>query len=123
MKKTFKLTHEKIKPARLADAIKHEVKKYLKRERKRALPKGADFWDFDCRFGADIENSEVIHVAEISKSIDQAQADALTSFYLEVLAKPATRQVREDEEYDDEDDFDEEYVEEEYDEDEIQNDK
>ena len=91
MKKTFKLTHEKIKPARLADAIKHEVKKYLKRERKRALPKGADFWDFDCKYGADEANSVIIHVAEIDKSISQAEADNLESFYLEIIAKPATR--------------------------------
>ncbi|GKT11330.1 MAG: hypothetical protein ISEC1_P0293 [Thiomicrorhabdus sp.] len=121
MKKTFKLTHDKIKPARLADAIKHEVKKYLKRERKRVLPKDADFWDFDCRFGADIDNSEVIHVAEINKSIDKAEADAVTSFYLEILAKPATRQVRAEEEYSEDNDFDgepeEDYIEEAYDED------
>jgi hypothetical protein len=91
MKKTFKITHGKIKPERQFEAMKHEVKKYLKRERKRALPKGADFWDFDCKFGADADNSEVIHVAEINQSINQAQADNLESFYLEILAKPATR--------------------------------
>lgn len=107
MKKTFKLTHEKIKTPRLVEAIKHEVKKYLKRERKRALPADADFWDFDCRFGSDAESSEVIHQAEINKYIDQAEADALSSFYLEILAKPATRQVRADEEYDDDYDAEE----------------
>ena len=39
MKKTFKLTHEKIKPARLVEKFKYEVKKYVKRERRRSLPK------------------------------------------------------------------------------------
>jgi hypothetical protein len=91
MKKTFKLTHEKIQPARLADAIKSEVKKYIKRERKTALPKNADFWDFACRFGNDADSSEVIHVAEINKYIDKAEAEQLESFYLEILAKPAVR--------------------------------
>jgi len=91
MKKTFKLTHEKIKPARLVDAIKNEVKKYLKRERNRALPAEADFWDFDCRYGADAESSVVIHVKEINKHIDKALAEQLETFYLEILAKPATR--------------------------------
>ena len=38
MKKTFKLTHKKIKLPRLVEAIKHEVKKYIKRERRRELP-------------------------------------------------------------------------------------
>ena len=49
MKKTFRLTHEKIQPARLMESIKNEVRKYLKRERAKKLPEGADFWDFDCR--------------------------------------------------------------------------
>jgi len=59
MKKTFKLTHQKLKLPRLVDAIKHEVKKYIKRERRRVLPEGADYWDFDCRFGTDEASSEV----------------------------------------------------------------
>ena len=33
MKKTFKLTHPKIKPARLIEAVRRDVKKY-KKERK-----------------------------------------------------------------------------------------
>ncbi len=91
MKKTFKLTHEKIKRPRLVDAIKHEVKKYLKRERRRALPDDADYWDFDCRFGKDEASSEVIHLSEINKSIDWAESEQLETFYLEILAKPCQR--------------------------------
>ncbi|MDH5485757.1 MAG: DUF6172 family protein, partial [Gammaproteobacteria bacterium] len=30
MKKTFKLSHEKLKLPRLVESIKHEVKKYIK---------------------------------------------------------------------------------------------
>lgn len=91
MKKTFNLTHEKIKLPRLVDAIKHEVKKYLKRERKRTLPEDADYWDFDCRFGVDEESSGVIHVSEINKSINWAESENLDSFYLEVVAKSCSR--------------------------------
>ena len=101
MKKTFKLTHEKTPTPRLVEAIKHEVSKYLKRERRRALPKGADFWDFDCRFGNDAESSEVIHVASINKHISQAEADALDTFYLEIIARPEARQFEEREEEED----------------------
>ena len=53
MKKTFVLSHPKIKLPRLVDSIRHEVKKYLRRERNKQVPDGADFWDFDCRFGTD----------------------------------------------------------------------
>lgn len=91
MKKTFKLKHDKLKLPRLVEAIKHEVKKYIKRERRRALPEGADYWDFDCRFGVDEASSEVIHLSEINKLISWAEAEQLESFYLEIMARPCRR--------------------------------
>jgi len=91
MKKTFKLSHEKIKLPRLVEAIKHEVKKYIKRERRRELPEDADYWDFDCRFGTDEATSKVIHMSEINKSIDWAEAEQLETFYLEIMVKPCRR--------------------------------
>ena len=51
MKKTFQLQVEGKHPDRLLEAIKHDIRKYLKRERRRDVPAGADFWDFDCKFG------------------------------------------------------------------------
>jgi uncharacterized protein DUF6172 len=91
MKKTFSLTHPKIKVPRLVEAIKFEVKKYIKRERNKPLPEDVDFWDFDCRYGADEASSEVIHVAAITEFIDQAETKKLESFYLEILSKPGRR--------------------------------
>jgi len=91
MKKTFKLTHEKLKTPRLVESIKHEVKKYIKRERRRELPDNADYWDFDCRFGKEEQTSEVIHMSEINKSISWAESEKLESFYLEILVKPCQR--------------------------------
>jgi len=91
MRKTFQMTHPKIKVPRLVEAIKHEVKKYLKRERRKTLPPNVDFWDFDCRYGADEASSEAIHVAAINKFISQAESEQLESFYLEILAKPGHR--------------------------------
>ncbi|MGB0744732.1 MAG: DUF6172 family protein, partial [Opitutales bacterium] len=38
MKKTFPLTHSKIKPERQLEAVKGEISKYLKRERRKKLP-------------------------------------------------------------------------------------
>lgn len=94
MKKTFLLTHKKIKTPRLIDSIKHEVKKYLKRERNKALPDGADFWDFDCKYGHSEDKAEVIHVSALNKSIDDAAEHELESFYMEILAKPAKRTAK-----------------------------
>jgi len=91
MKKTFLLTHKKIKTPRLIDSIKHEVKKYLKRERNKQLPDGADFLDFDCKYGHTEDTAEEIHVSSLNKSIDDAAQHELASFYIEILAKPGYR--------------------------------
>ena len=99
MKKTFKLTHPKIKVPRLVEAIKYEVKKYLRRERRKALPKGAGFWDFDCRMGVDEESSEPVHVYDINKAIDHAESKQFESFYLEILAKPGKQKKKPREEH------------------------
>ncbi len=88
MKKTFSLIHPKIKPARLVDRIKFDVKKYLKRERGKSLPEGVDFWDFDCKYGPTEKEAKTIKTFEITKSIDIAESTQLESFYLEILAKP-----------------------------------
>ncbi|MFQ3236674.1 MAG: hypothetical protein ACI9C4_002247 [Paraglaciecola sp.] len=92
MKKTFVLSHPKIKLPRLIDAIKFEVKKYLRRERNKSIPDGADFWDFDCRFGIDKDNADVIHLGSINQHIDEAEKNELESFYLEILAKPGNKE-------------------------------
>lgn len=91
MKKTFKLIHAKIKYPRLIEAAKHDVKKYIKREQRKTLPEGVDFWDFDCRFGHTEEEAKTIHISEINKCIDEAEELQLESFYLEILAKKGLR--------------------------------
>jgi len=94
MKKTFKLSHPKIKVARLVDSVRCDVKRYLKRERKKELPKGVDFWDFDCKFGANSKEAEVVAVADIGKSIDEAEKQQFDALYIEILAKPGHRVER-----------------------------
>ena len=94
MKKTFDLTHEKIKLPRMVEAARAEVNKYLKRERRKQLPEGVDFWDFDCKFGFTEAEAKVIHVAEITECINQVAQKELTSFYLEILAKKGIRKKK-----------------------------
>lgn len=91
MKRTFQLTHPKIKRDRLIEGVRHEINKYIKRERRKTLPEGVDFWDFACRFGHSEEDAKVIHLAEITKSIDKVAALELESFYVEILARPGHR--------------------------------
>jgi len=102
MKKTFELTHPKIKQARRVDAVKHELKKYVKRERNKTRPAGVDYWDFDCKFGNTEAEAEVVHLSQINKLIDKTQEENLTSFYVEILVKPGYRQSQDmSDEYDD----------------------
>ena len=94
MKKTFLLNVAGKHPDRLLDTIKHEVRKYLKRERRRTLPEGVDFWDFDCKFGPEPNAAQAAHVAELVKLIDAAAKEGAQSFYLEILAKHGHRKAR-----------------------------
>ena len=95
MKKTFELSHPKIKPARQVDAIKHELKKYVKRERNKQLPIDADYWDFDCKFGDDENTAEDIHLSGLNKAVDKAIEKGLTRFYIEIVAKGGIREFTE----------------------------
>ena len=94
MKKTFTLTHPKIKLPRRFEAVKSDIRKYMKRERRKELPAGVDFWDFTCKFGPTEDTAQPVHPAELTKCIDEAETQQLTSFYVEVLATPGYRQKK-----------------------------
>ena len=91
MKKSFPLTHPKIQPERLVDSIRAEVNKYIKRERKKKLPDGADFWDFACKVGGSADTAVVVHLTAVSQAIGQALQDGHESVFVEIMAKPAKR--------------------------------
>ena len=91
MKKTFPLTSPSHQPARVVEQIKSDIRKYLKRERKKALPEGVDFWNFNCKVGQGAAEPETKHVEEIIPTIDQAAASQCEAIYIEILAKPGHR--------------------------------
>lgn len=88
MKRKFKLTHPKIKAARLADAIKHDLKKHFKKERAKEVVDGAPFWDFDVYTGSSDENSIAIAITEINHYIDSAVERGDESIYFKIIPKP-----------------------------------
>jgi hypothetical protein len=87
LKKIFHLQKEGKNPDRLLEAIKHEIRKYLKRERGKKLPKDAVFWDFDCRFGKSSDDAQSLKVSEITSALDKASADNFTECYVEIISK------------------------------------
>lgn len=95
MKKTFTISHPKIKTARLFESVKHDIKKYVRRERNKTLPEGADYWDFDCQYGITEDAAQEIHLSQLNKAIDGAEKAELTSFYIEIIAKGAVRNTSE----------------------------
>lgn len=94
MKKTFPLHIEGKHPDRVMDALKHELRKYVKRERRRVLPDGVDYWDFDCKFGSSADDAEVVHLKELDGRLAAAAADGVAQVYIEILAKHGVRQAR-----------------------------
>jgi hypothetical protein len=94
MEKTFSFKQEKIDPARQVEAIKHEVKKYIDREKRKTLPEGFDMWRFDCRFGFTEDTAEVIKFMDIRACISRAFDEGKDSFYLEILAKAVRKSDR-----------------------------
>lgn len=91
MKKTYSFEDPRHAPARVVARIKHEVRKYLKRERRKALPDDADYWAFDCQVGQD-GPSRALHANEIPAAIDAAVADGWSQIYVEILARAARGQ-------------------------------
>ena len=91
MKKTFPLEDPRHKPPRVIESIKSTVRKYLKRERRKALPEDVDFWDFACKAGVDTTQAKDIHVEEINSAIDTAAQEKWDAIYIEILAKPGRR--------------------------------
>jgi hypothetical protein len=94
VKKTFPLNIEGKNRDRVLEASKHEIRKYVKRQRRVPLPEGVDFWDFDCKFGANAETAVVVHFATITALIDAVAAEGGDAFYLELLAKTGHRTAR-----------------------------
>ncbi len=94
MKKTFPLNIEGKHRDRVLEATKHEIRKYVKRQRRVPLPQGVDYWDFDCKFGTSADNATMVHFATITALIDAVAKDGGDAFYLELLAKSGHRAVR-----------------------------
>ena len=94
MKKTFQLDIEGKNRDRVLEATKHEIRQYVKRERRKVLPEGVDFWDFDCKFGTSVDNAQGVHFATLTALIDALAVDGGDAFYLELLAKPGHRTAR-----------------------------
>ncbi len=92
MKKIFKLTAENKKPERVLDSIKYDIRRYLKRERKKKLPEDATFWDFECAFGKSSTDKEETTTSEIINALDKASEENWSECYVEIISKAVTKE-------------------------------
>ena len=91
MKKTFPLIASHKASARVLDAVKHEIRKYVKRERRKAVPAGFDEWEFACKIGIEAGAAESKALRDVASAVDAIAASGASSVYVEVIAVPAHR--------------------------------
>ena len=95
MKKIFKLTDPKKHEDRVLEAVKNDIRKYVKREKKKTLSdKVTMYWDFDCKIGASAEDAKVVVYEDLIKGLDTLKATGTTEVYIEVLAKEVEKPVK-----------------------------
>ena len=99
MKKNFPLQAEGKHPDRVLEAVKHEIRKYFKRERNRDVPKGVDFWDFDCKVGLSADTAQVVRVSGVIAAVDAAAKAGAASVYVEILSKHGMRVLKAQDDY------------------------
>ena len=91
MKKTYPLQTAGKHPDRVLEAVKHDIRKYFKRERSRPVPAGADFWDFDCKVGTTADNAQLVRVGAVIEAVDAAAKSGASAVYVESLSKHGVR--------------------------------
>ncbi|MCX6951069.1 MAG: DUF6172 family protein [Verrucomicrobia bacterium] len=94
MKKTFPLHEPGKADARVIDGIKYDVRKYVKRERRKTLPEGFSQWDFNCRVGANAATAEARTIDDVAGAIDAVAATGALAVYIEILAAAGHRTPR-----------------------------
>jgi Family of unknown function (DUF6172) len=94
VRKTYLLNVEGKNRDRLLDAAKHDIRKYVKRERSRPLPTGVDFFDFDCKLGASESAAASLHFATLMSGIDALVKEGADQFYVEVVTMHGHRSAR-----------------------------
>jgi hypothetical protein len=94
MQKNFVLKAPGKVDQRLVEAVKGDVRKYVKRERRKKLPEGFTEWAFACKTGSDRNTATDCHVDEVTKRIDEMATAGGAQIYIEILARPGNREFR-----------------------------
>ena len=91
MKKTLYLNILCKDSPRDVNAIKLELTRYMKRERRKTLPVGVDFWDFNCKVGPDSMTAAAVPLYDLAKEVETFALANVGAVNVEILASPGYR--------------------------------
>lgn len=94
MKKTYKLVDEKRNIERIIEAIKYDVRKYIKREKNKKNTSDEFVWKFNCKSAVTEENAEIISFLDITKTIEAVATSEAETFYIEIVAYEEQRPAK-----------------------------
>jgi len=92
MKKTFPLTLPGKADPRVVESVKHELRKYVKRERRKPLPEGFTQWTFLCQAGPDRNSASSCALKGLGGIIDAVAHSGSREVYVEIIATPGLRE-------------------------------
>lgn len=94
MKKTYKLVDEKRNIERIIEAIKYDVRKYIKREKNKKNTSDEFVWKFNCKSAVTEEDAESISFLDITKTIDAVATSKDETFYIEIVVYEEQRPAK-----------------------------
>ena len=95
MKKIFKLQETEQNPDRILEKIKHQLRRYLRREKKKDIKALNSFLEFECRFGQDEKSSKKVSFNDIIQLLDKTREDDWKECYIEIVAVVQEKSLRE----------------------------
>jgi hypothetical protein len=94
MKKTFPLHVPDKEDLRVVQAIKLELTKYVKREKRKTRPPEVDFWHFNCKVGSASETAASIPLPDVPGAVEAVATAGAAEVYVEIMAIPGFREKR-----------------------------
>ena len=79
---------------RAVEAIKLELTKYVKRERRKTLPPEMNFWDFHCKVGSESTTAPAIALPDVAKAVEAVALAGGDTVYVEIMAYPGYREKK-----------------------------
>jgi hypothetical protein len=93
MQKLFPLQVPGRADPRVVEAVKYDVRRYLRRERRKTLPEGFSQWDFNCKAGPDRATAIACDVAQLGAAIEAVANAGGPAIFIEILAAPGHRSL------------------------------